>query len=68
MGGGGGKAPKAQPLEPIKSAEQAMSEASDSTVRAQQMRRGIAATFSRPTMGAGVAASPTAGQAAKLGG
>lgn len=68
MGGGGGKggAPK---LEPVKSAEDAMREASTSAGRNQQLRRGLASTFSRSSMGGG-AASPTpatAGTGKKLG-
>ncbi len=68
MGKGGGT-PKAQALEPLKSAEQSMNEAADATGRAQQLRRGLASTFSRPGMGgAPAAASATAGASRKLGG
>lgn len=69
MGKGGGT-PKAQALEPLKSAEQSMNEAADATGRAQQLRRGLASTFSRPGMGGQPAAagSATSGAARRLGG
>lgn len=68
MGGGGGSTAATQ-YEPVKAAEQSMKEASSDTARAQQLRRGIASTFSRSTMGNGSASggSATAGSAAKLG-
>lgn len=68
-GGGGGKGATAPMLEPVKSAEAAMREASNSAGRNQQLRRGLASTFSRSSMGGG-AASPTpatAGTGKKLG-
>ena len=68
MGGGGGGGGKAVAYEPVKPAEQTMKEASSATSRAQQLRRGIASTFSRPSMGGGKSAgSATSGTAAKLG-
>lgn len=69
MGGGGGKAAAAAPAyEPVKPAEQTMKEASSAISRAQQLRRGIASTFSRPSMGGGKpVGSATGGTAAKLG-
>lgn len=68
MGGGGGKA-KAVQYEPVRSAEDSMKEASSETARNQQLRRGIASTFSRSSMGGGAAgaSSATAGTATKLG-
>lgn len=69
MGKGGGSAPKVQQLEPVKSAEQAVRDAQDATVRAQRMRQGISGTFSRSTIGPQAAASSaTSGTATKLGG
>lgn len=68
MGKGGGSHP-AKALEPVKAAEQVQRGAAASTMRAQQLRMGLASTFSRSTMGAGAsAASATAGAAKKLGG
>lgn len=68
MGGGGGGGKTAPTYEPVKPAEQTMKEASSATSRAQQLRRGIASTFSRPSMGGGKpAGSATGGTAAKLG-
>ena len=66
MGGGAGGG-GAEPIEPVKSAEEVMKSASDSSTRAAQLRRGIASTFNRPTMGAG-GSSATAGTGTKLGG
>lgn len=70
MGKGGGSKPKAATvMEPVKAAEQVQKGASAATMRAQQIRQGLASTFSRSTMGAGVSAtSATAGAAKKLGG
>lgn len=68
MGGGGGGGKAAPAYEPVKPAEQTMKEASSATSRAQQLRRGIASTFSRPSMGGGKPVkSATGGAAAKLG-
>jgi len=68
MGKGGGSKP-ATALEPVKAAEQVQKGAAASTIRAQQLRRGLASTFSRSTMGSGAsAASATAGASKKLGG
>jgi hypothetical protein len=68
MGGGGGGGKTAPAYEPVKPAEQTMKEASSATSRAQQLRRGIASTFSRPAMGGGKPVSTaTSGSAAKLG-
>lgn len=68
MGKGGGSAGAAAAIEPIKSADETMREASSAASRAQQLRRGLASTFSRSTMGKGVgASSATAGTATKLG-
>jgi hypothetical protein len=69
MGGGGGGGKTAPAYEPVKPAEQTMKEASSATSRAQQLRRGIASTFSRPSMGGGSkpVGSATGGTAAKLG-
>lgn len=66
-GGAGGAATK-PPIEPVKSAEEIMKSASDSSNRAAQLRRGIASTFSRPTMENQHPVSATSGSAAKLGG
>lgn len=67
--GGGGNAPPPVQYEPIKSAEESMKEASAETGRAQQLRRGIASTFSRSSMASvASAASATSGSAGKLGG
>ena len=62
--GGGGSAVA---LEPIKSADQTMREASSSASRAQQLRRGLASTFSREGMGAAPSGGGTSGAARKLG-
>lgn len=66
--GGGGSKPVAKPIEPIKSAEEVMKSASDSSARAAQLRKGIASTFSRPTMESAAGSSATAGTSTKLGG
>ena len=66
MGGGGGKVSQVQ-YEPVKSAEQAMKDASDETIRAQEMRRGITSTFNRKSMAGAAGAGATAGTGAKLG-
>lgn len=66
MGGGAGGAKSAPPIEPVKSAEEVMKSASDSSTRAAQLRRGIASTFNRPTMAAG-GSSATSGTGTKLG-
>lgn len=63
-GGGGGGSVAAMPIEPMKSAEETMKTASDSSMRATQLRKGIASTFNRPEMASGA----TAGQGSKLGG
>ena len=68
--GGGGKAAAQPVLEPVKSADDAIKEASTSVGRERQLRRGLASAFSRSTMGggsAGGATSATAGAAKKLG-
>ena len=62
---GGGSAP-ATPIEPVKSAEEVMKSASDSSARAAQLRRGIASTFNRPTVDA-AGTSATSGTGTKLG-
>lgn len=67
MGKGGGSA-SAPALEPLKSPLQTPGSASQATVREQQLRRGLAATFSRPMFGGSTVTSPTAGKATKLGG
>ena len=68
MGKGGGSHPARQ-IEPVKAAQQTQRGAAADTLRAQQLRRGLASTFSRPTMGAGAAvSSATAGAARTLGG
>lgn len=64
MGKGGGSV-SAPAIEPIKSADETMRSASQETARAQQLRRGLASTFSRSTVAGGT--SPTAGSATKLG-
>lgn len=64
MGKGGGSAPA---IEPVKPAAEVMKEAASSTARAQQLRRGLASTFSREGFGSGPRAA-TAGMASKLGG
>ncbi len=65
--GGGGSAKQVQ-YEPVKSAEQTMQEASSDAARSQQLRRGIASTFSRQSMGAsGGGTGATSGTGAKLG-
>lgn len=66
--GGGGSAPKTVQYEPVKPAEEAMKEASMDTARAQQLRRGIASTFSRSSMASASGSSATAGTSSKLGG
>lgn len=68
-GGGKGAAASQPPLEPVKSADTAIKEASTVAGRDQQLRRGLASAFSRSTMGGGasVGSSPTAGSAKKLG-
>ena len=70
--GGGGSAPKAVAYEPIKSAEQTMKDAASESARNQQLRRGLASTFSRSTIGGSGAAKSvtpaTSGSASKLGG
>lgn len=68
MGGGGkgGAAAQVQ-YEPIKTAEEAKEGASSSTVRAQEMRRGITSTFNRRSMGSSAGGSATGGMATKLG-
>ena len=53
-------------VEPVKSAETAMTGAADTTVRAAQLRRGIASTFNRPTAFAATGGN-TSGSATKLG-
>ena len=45
--GGSPKVPTAEPIEPSKPAQASMDAASDSTLRAQMMRRGVYATFSQ---------------------
>lgn len=65
--GGGGKGEVVQ-YEPVKSAEQTMKEAASDTARAQQLRRGIASTFSRSSFGKAAASSATGGASARLGG
>ncbi len=68
MGKGGGSRP-APAMEPVKAADVVQKGAAASTIRAQQLRRGLASTFSRPSMGGGApAASATAGTARRLGG
>lgn len=54
--------------EPVKSAESAMAGAADSTVRAAQLRRGIASTFNRGTAFSSTSGGTTSGTATKLGG
>lgn len=39
-------APKARPVEPAKPAQENMDAASDATIRAQMLRRGVMSTFS----------------------
>lgn len=39
-------APKARPIEPAKPAQESMDAASDATMRAQMLRRGVMSTFS----------------------
>lgn len=67
MGGGRPKASGTVQYEPIKPAEESMKEASSETARAQQLRRGLASTFSRPGMMGGEGVSATSGTATKLG-
>lgn len=69
MGGGGGKVPDPAPvLEPIKSADESMREASQEASRAQQLRRGLSSTFSRSSMsGPSGGSTATAGASKKLG-
>lgn len=71
MGGGRGMpmpAPAAPELEPVKSAEQAIKEAGTPSGRSDQLRRGLASTFSRSTMGGGsISSKATSGSATKLG-
>ena len=68
--GGGGKSGGAaqQPIEPVKSAEEVMKSAGDASTRAQQLKRGIASTFNRPTAFAAPSGGATSGAASKLGG
>lgn len=68
-GSGGGSVAPAPAIEPIKSADESMKSASQATSRAQQLRRGLASTFSRSSMGGatGTAASATSGSGKKLG-
>lgn len=54
--------------EPVKSAEQAMKDAADENIRAQEMRRGITSTFNRKTMAGAAGKTATGGTATKLGG
>lgn len=68
MGGGGGKSQAQVQYEPVKSAEQAMRDAADETIRAQEMRRGITSTFNRKSMAGAGGGTATSGSAAKLGG
>lgn len=68
MGKGGGGGEQAPILEPVKTAEQAMTDAKDTATRSQRLRRAIAGTFSRSSMsGYSSGASTTAGASAKLG-
>lgn len=66
MGKGGGTSSIPR-VEPVKPAETAVAEAHMESERAQRMRRGIASTFSRPTMGVATAGA-TSGAAKTLGG
>lgn len=69
FGGGKGGGAAAQPaIEPVKSAEEAMKSAGDASARAQQLKRGIASTFNRPTAFAAPSGGATSGAASKLGG
>lgn len=65
--GGGGKPSPAPAIEPVKSADESMKEASQETSRAQQLRRGLASTFSRSSMSGASGTSATSGAAKKLG-
>ena len=68
MGKGGGSAGRQVAIEPLKSADQTMQDAADASSRAQQLRRGLASTFSRSGMGGSASgSSATSGTAAKLG-
>lgn len=68
MGGGGSKPPQQAPIEPIKSADDAIKQSSSASGRNQQLRRGLASAFSRSSMGGGATnTSATSGTAAKLG-
>ena len=53
-------------IEPVKSVDNAITGAADNTVRAAQLRRGIASAFNRPTAFAARSGN-TGGTAAKLG-
>lgn len=53
-------------VEPVKSVDSKMISAADETVRAAQLRRGIASTFNRPTAFAATGGN-TSGSATKLG-
>lgn len=56
------KMPKAQaPEEPMKNASQKSTEASDSTARDQQLRRGLASTYTRNQTTAAAPTSDTIG-------
>lgn len=65
--GGGSSASAAQQIEPIKSADESMKEASQATSRAQQLRRGLASTFSRSGMSSAYGSNATSGVGNKLG-
>lgn len=67
--GGGSKKNSAPQYEPLKTAEESMQSASQTTAREQQLRRGIASTFSRSSMGRSAPVpGATSGTAGKLGG